>query len=377
MTTVFAVTLPVLIGFTALAVDLALIAVARSHLSTAADAAALAGAFQLATGDRVQGATDLTTEIYAANNAAVAVGQANKILGAAAVINTNYSNTSGGQILVGYLNPASPYATLDTSQASTPLFNSVQVTAIRDSNHSGLVPALFAQLMGFHGANVNVSSTATAQNYSISGFQAVGSLNAQLLPIALDKTTWQSMMAGQTQDQYTYNASNNTVTSGSDGVTESVLFPVGTGSPGNWATLNIGVSNNSASTLSSQIQNGITPAQLATYPNSTIQLDTTLTPPSITFQGNPGLSAGISSALTSIIGQSVAIPIYDLNGGNGNNAWYRIIAFQAVRVMAVNFQGNPKYVVIQPALLNDGTGIPGSSQSSWKSGGLISVQLVR
>jgi hypothetical protein len=115
---------------------------------------------------------------------------------------------------------------------------------------------------------------------------------------------------------------------------------------------------------------------MATYPNSTIQLDSTQSPPSITFQGNPGISAGLSSALTSIIGKAVSIPIYDESGGNGNNAWYRVISFQAARVMAVNFQGNPKYVIIQPALLNDNTGIPGSP-TSWTAGGLISVQLVR
>jgi hypothetical protein len=373
----FAVTLPALVGFIALAVDISLIAVARSQLSTAADAAALAGAYQLATENRVQGGTDLTAETTAANNSAVSLGQANYILGHNAVVNTNYSNGTNGQILVGYLDPTNAHATLDTSPASITLFNSVQVKAIRDSGHTGLVPTIFARLMGFNGSSVTVTSTATAQNYSISGFQAVGNLSANLLPIVLDKTTWQAMMAGATQDQYTYNASNNTVSSGADGVTESVLYPVSSGSPGNWGTIKVGVTDNSSSTISAQIQSGITPAQLATYPNSTIQLDTSLSPPSITFQGNPGISAGLKSALESIIGKPVAIPIYDVNGGNGNNAWYRVIAFQGARIMSVNFQGNPKYVIIQPALLNDETGIPGTAATSWTSGGLVSVQLVR
>ena len=74
--------------------------------------------------------------------------------------------------------------------------------------------------------------------------------------------------------------------------------------------------------------------------------------------------------------ESVAVPIYDQNGGNGNNAWYRVIAFQPARILSVNFQGNPKYVIIQPALLDDATGIAGTSQA-WTSGGLISLQLSR
>jgi hypothetical protein len=108
-----------------------------------------------------------------------------------------------------------------------------------------------------------------------------------------------------------------------------------------------------------------------------IQLDTAQTPPSITFSGNPGISAGISSALQSIIGKPVTIPIYDTNGGNGNNAWYRVVAFASCRLLAVNFQGNPKYVIIQPALVTDGTAIAGTAQSSWKSGGLVVLHLSR
>jgi hypothetical protein len=371
-----AILLPVFIGFAALAIDTAVVAVARSQMSTAADAAALAGAMQLATEDRVRGATSLTTEIIAANKQAVSLATSNNVLGSAPVVSANASNQSGGQIMVGYLDPTNSSSTLDSSAASTSLFNSVHVNILRDSAHGGSIPTIFAQLMGFTGSNVTVTSTATAQSYSISGFRAVGSLNASLLPIALDQTTWQTMMAGESTDQYTYNSSTNTVTSGADGIYESQLYPVSSGSPGSWGTLKVGVSTNSTSILSSQIQYGITPAQLATYPNSTIQLDTTQSPPSITFQGNPGISAGIKSALSSIIGQPVAVPIYDESGGSGNNAWYRVIAFQPARILSVNFQGNPKYVIIQPCLLNDQTAIAGTSQS-WTSGGLISVQLTR
>ena len=375
-TVLFATLLPLIIGFTALSVDTAVISVARSQLSTAADAAALAGAMQLATADRVKGPTDLTTQITAANSQAVSLGTSNKVLGAAPVVNSNVSNASTGQIRVGYLDPTNASSTFDSSAASSRLFNSVQVNMLRDSSHGGSVPTIFAQLIGFHGMNVSVTSTATAQGYSVSGFQAAGSLNAGILPIVIDKTTWQTMMAGQSSDQYTYNAATNTVTAGADGITESQLYPVSSGSPGNWGTIKVGVSNNSTSVLGSQIRYGITPAQLATFSNSTIQLDSTLNPPSITFPGNPGISAGIKSDLASIIGLPVAVPVYDQNGGNGNNAWYRVIAFQPARILSVNFQGNPKYVIIQPALLNDQTAIAGTAQP-WTSGGLISLQLSR
>jgi Flp pilus assembly protein TadG len=390
----FGLMLPVFIGFAALAVDTSMIAVARGQLNTASDAAALAGAMGLSSENRVRGATDLTTEITAANSQAVAFAQKNTAIGSTPIISTNTSNSSTGQIVVGYLDTSSKGSTLNSSSSMTTKFNSVQVTLYRDSTHGGAVPTVFGQLMGYNGANLTVQSTATAQPYSVSGFEADGSLDAQLLPITLDMTTWLQMMpttfkfsySGSTlsggaspttsTDQYTYNSSNGTVSSGADGIYESLLYPVESGSPGNWGTINVGVSNNSTSVLGAQIRYGITPAQMATFPNSTISLDSTQTPPSITFSGDPGISAGIKDDLTAIIGQPRFVPIYDTNGGNGNNAWYRVVYFQAARILSVNFQGNPKYVIIQPCVANDPTAIKGSSQN-WTSGGQIGVYLSR
>ena len=287
--------LPAFIGLAALSTDTAVIAVARSEMSTAADAAALAGAMQLATEDRVRGTTSITTEITAANNQAVALATANSVLGTAPIVNANKSNQSGGQIMVGYLNPTNASSTLDSSTASTSLFNSVQVQILRDASHGGSIPTVFAQLMGFKGSNVTVTSTATAQSYSISGFQAVGSLNASLLPIVLDKTTWQTMMTGQSTDQYTYNSSNNTVTSGADGIYESQLYPVSSGSPGNWGTIKVGVSNNSTSVLRPRSSTGSRRPNWR--PTRTARSSSTRrqSPPSMTFSGNPGISAGIKT----------------------------------------------------------------------------------
>jgi Flp pilus assembly protein TadG len=376
----FALLIPLFVGFVAFSTDLAVLAVAQSQLSTTADAAALAGAQQLADEYRVRGVTNLSPEITAANTQAAAIGQANNVLGQAAILNQNTANSPGvGDMIVGYLDPLNSSATLDTSAASEYKYNSVQVTAKRSPSHGGMVPAYFSRLLGVSGTTVKVTSTATAQNYAIVGYQSVDNLSANLLPIVLDQPTYQDMLigAGVSTDQYTYNPTTNTVTSGPDGVYESVLYPVSAGLPGNWGTIQVGVTNNSTSTLNSQILNGISPSQLATFPNGVIQLDPTLTPPSITFSGNPGISAGIKSSLESIIGNPVTIPIYDINGGNGSNAWYRVIQFAGVRIMSVNFQGNPKYVIIQPALVIDRTAIAGSPLPSWTSGGLIRLHLTR
>lgn len=373
----FAFLLPMFVGFMTLSVDSSVIATARAQLSTAADAAALAGAMQLANEYRVRGSTNLTSTISAANQAAVSFAASNNVLGQPVAVVANTSNTAGGDVVIGYLNPNNTTGTLDSSAAMTSLFNSVQVTAARSPTRTGVVPTFFASLLGFSGTTVSVTSTALAWNYSISGFQSTGSLRAGMLPIVLDQTTYNAMIAGTTTDQYTYNPTTGTVVSGADGITESLLYPVSAGLPGNWGTIKVGVNNNSTAVLNDQILNGISPAQLATFPGGVIQLDQTLTPPSITFSGNPGISAGIKSSLESIIGEPVTIPIYDQSGGNGSNAWYRVIQFAAVRILSVNFQGNPKYVIVQPALVNDATAIRGSAQSSWSAGGMIVLHLAK
>jgi Flp pilus assembly protein TadG len=377
-----ALLLPALMGGMALSIDYGVIAAAQAQLRVSSDAAALGGVIQLADDRRLQAPTNLSPEITAAQSAAKSTAQANKVLTQTPVILDNSGNSSTGDVVVGYLDPNNHSATLSTS-ASTLLYNAVQVTTSRNSAHGGVVPTFFGGAIGLSGTPVQVTSTAIAWPYTISGFQSVNSQNVHLLPIVLDSTTYNDMIQSNargspqngTTDQYSWNSSTGTVTSGADGVYESVLYPVSSGLPGNWGTIKVGVSNNSTSTLASQIQYGITPAQMATFPNGEIQLDPSTG--TITFGGNPGISAGIASAVNAIIGQPVTIPIYVSSSGNGNNASYVVNQFAGVRVMASNFQGNPKYVIVQPALVNDPSAIAGSPQQNWTSGGVLRIYLAR
>ena len=97
------------------------------------------------------------------------------------------------------------------------------------------------------------------------------------------------------------------------------------------------------------------------------------------FGTKSGMNASIKDDLTAIIGKPVALPIWSTtNGGNGNNLQYNIVAFAAVRIVAVNFQGNPKYVIVQPAIVTDPTAIPNTgASSSWTNGGVIYLHLSR
>ena len=386
---IFAALLPAFVGMIALSVDLAALSVAKGQIGTAADAAALAGARRLFTDNHLVAGADMTAEIAAAQSSATSIAAGNPILGASPVILANASNSAGGDIVVGYYNSSSSPASFTTG-VSTSLYNAVQVRIARDATHGGVVPALFSRLMGSSGSSLSVTSVALARNYAVGGFSTSNGSSANILPIALDQTTYNAMIAGNPTgstasgmptDQYAYNSATGAVTSGSDGLYESKLYPVSNGSPGNWGTVKIGVSNNSTSTLGDQIRNGISASQLsawaAIFPNQTIRFSSSTTPPSLTLGGNPGISAGIKSDLDAIIGQARFVPIYTTVSGNGNNTVYTIVKFAGVRLLASNFQGNPKYVIVQPALVNDMTAVAGTAETSWSSGGMISLGLVR
>ena len=129
--TLTAVLLFAFFGLAALAVDIGVIATARAQLETVADAAALAGAMQLAINS-----SDPTLAQAQAQAQAIAIGQANFVLNQPVVIN-------------------------DTDvQIDSQNFKWVKVTATRSGDHVGLVPAFFSSLLGYSGFPISVSSTA-------------------------------------------------------------------------------------------------------------------------------------------------------------------------------------------------------------------------
>ncbi len=388
--------MPVLLGILAMSVDIGVLAAAQAKLRTVSDAGALAGAMQLATEQRVRG-TALSNDTLSAIRTrvkVVATSRGNEVLQQAVVVNDSalVANEGGstntqtvGDVQVGYLNTSNRAGGFSIP-ADTLTYNSVKFTASRDASHLGPIPAYFGQALGISGLDARTTSIATCQPYAISGFKTVNAQNSGILPIALDEDTYDAMLSGspaQATDNYYYNPATSTVVGspsmatsvssagfpGGDGVYESALYPVGHGY-GNWGTLNIGVSNNSTSILRAQIQDGITPEQMATYPNATISAPLDLS-------GNPGISAGIKSALVAIIGQVRAVPLYSGSPtGQGNNMTYRIVGFGAIRVLDVRFQGNPKYVVVQPALMKDATAVAGVTRS-WTQGGVVRVRLTQ
>ena len=240
-----------------------------------------------------------------------------------------------------------------------PPYNMVEVTVRRTESANSALPMTFARIMGID--HHDVTATSVASIAPAGGFTSPpdNSDRIDILPIAVDTTTWDSLMAAAQNagssssafpDNYSYNSVSGQVGSGHDNVLEINIYPdVNTSlPPGNRGTVDLGSPNNSTSDLKRQIVDGLNSYHMSFFPNG--ELFCSETNP-VTLNGDPGISAGIESSLKSIIGQCRAIPIFTQVAGPGNNAMYTVVKFVGVRIMAVKLTGGPKnrYLVVQPA----------------------------
>jgi len=357
-----AVTIVMLIAFLAFAVDVGYIEVVRSELQRSADAAALAAAWELYDNEALTGQSgNMLDEIAQARAKAAAFAGYNAVVGAAPAVD----NTNTGDVTIGYLaNPTDSSASINTTLAYQNQSNAVQVRVRRAADMNGEAPYFFARIFGYDTFATQATATAAvATNFG--GFRSPGgSGNIMMLPFALDKETWDALVAGNATDSYSYNEATGAVTAGSDGIKECNLYPQGTGSPGNRGTVDIGSCNNSTADIARQIVYGISPADLQAF-GGELKLDTN---GKLYLNGDTGISAGVKDELTSIIGKPRLIPIFQTVAGPGNNASYTIVAFAGIRITYVKLTGSmsSKKVMIQPCkmIVNGGIVNPGP-QTSW------------
>jgi hypothetical protein len=114
----------------------------------------------------------------------------------APVVNRNTSNSTSGDVVVGYLaNPSNPAASINTQYFNQS--NTVQVQVRKTlASANGAVPYFFARALGLTNQDMQATATAALIN-NVGGFQTPSNGgNIQILPFALDKQTWDDMLAG-------------------------------------------------------------------------------------------------------------------------------------------------------------------------------------
>jgi Flp pilus assembly protein TadG len=337
----------VLVGMVAFSVDIGYILSAKEELQRTADASALAACWEY--GQRLGKGSTNDAAITSARTVAANYATANKVTGDGMTMGANTSNDPNGDIVFGYIsdfkNSQAEFQTNTSNQV-----NAVRVRLYKNSDANGEVPFFFARVFGLEGQGLQSEAVAGIIR-DINGFQApADGGNIGLLPYALDLQTWNNFIANSGTDNYTWNATTKTVTSGPDGLVEVNLFPQGTGSPGNRGTVDIGGSNNSTSDIARQIVDGISPSDIAalTSQGRSLVFDAC---GKLYLNGDTGISAGVKDELASIKGQPRVIPIFESVSGNGNNAEYKIVKWQGIRIMAVKLTGSmsQKHVTIQVA----------------------------
>lgn len=331
----------------AFAVDVGLLNLSRAELQRTADAAALAGAARY-----MSGAT-AGERIAAVRETAAEYVTLNPVLNSPTTVEMNNYNSPTGDVVVGYIN-FNDLANCTLELGDPNEFNAVAVTVHRSNAVNGEVPLFFARVMGRKSVNMHAAATA-ALIRNVSGFRMpTTGERPPVLPIAARVNDWDAVPQNG-QDKWSWDPEMERIKPGADGIRELVLFPQGTGSPGNYGTVNIGISANSTSHLANQISHGLSQMDLD-FHGGELKLDAN---GKLNLSGDTGVSAGIKDELAAIAGQLRILPLYNQLSGKGNNATYGIVKWGGVRIMSVTLTGNQRGVVVQPSNVHFKGVVPG------------------
>jgi Flp pilus assembly protein TadG len=337
----------VMLAVVAFCVDIGYVLKSKEELQRTADATALATCWEYA--NRLSEGESSVAASLVARATTSEYASYNEVTGKPVYVNANASNDPNGDVVFAYVSDLGAGA--DTFQTGDPnLYNAVRVRVRKDSSLNGEVPYFFARVFGLQGQMLRAEATAAIIR-DVKGFQTPSDgSNLQILPFALDLETWNSWNAGQGSDNYTWDAENEQVKSGSDGDLEINLYPQGTDSSGNRGTVDIGQANNSTCDISRQIVDGISPQDMQALADGGRQLEFDASG-NLELNGDTGISAGVKDELASIAGQPRVIPVFSTVVGPGNNAEYTIVKWVGIRVMDVKLTGpmSKKYVTIQSA----------------------------
>jgi hypothetical protein len=346
--TLTAIALVPLLGMAALALDWGRLCVAKAELQRAADAAAMAGAWELLDASAPGSGMDAVDAAEAARDAAIEYAALNESFG-------QRLRLPRADVHAGFLAPGEELQT-----ASPERFNAVQVRLRRDKESNGAVAMFFAGIIGTREAATSASATAMFMD-DIAGFAApADGSNLPILPFALDSETWRSAVSGEGTDEWRWDPAAEAFVRGSDGIPEFNMYPEDAGSPGNRGTVNIGRKSNSTRDIARQITDGVSAEDLE-FHDGRLEFDDS---GELRLSGDPGISAGFKDELSSIKGEGRVIPVFRELEGSGGAGVYTITEWAGIRVAEVQLTGGEKRVVVQAAKVLTGGVLAGSNSNS-------------
>ncbi|MBS0203691.1 MAG: hypothetical protein JSS49_12370 [Planctomycetes bacterium] len=356
-----AVALLVTMAGLALILDRLWLDAADLELTTAAEAAALIAASELATDDLLKPAPDAEQRMELARTAAAFIASQNTVGGTPVMLDS----TAQGDIRFGQLVVDDQAGQVQFLESSTNP-NTVVVTALRSRRSSNPVALFVSGATGEPYGDVATRVEATIDN-RICGVRPNDGTPVPAIPIAiwwkdpagLRVDTWQAQIESRRgADQYGYDPIAHTVYSGSDGIPEIVLRSQQTGQPAantNLVVVDVGAGMNDQ-TLARQFASGWTTDDL-----SGLGGELCLTPATpATMRASAELRHADRQALDSLIGEpricllySAATPV-----NNGQQLQATCIYLVAIRVLAVRDQGDGSCeLTAQPCVLKTKTAI--------------------
>jgi hypothetical protein len=362
-----------LFAMVAFAVDYGRICVAKAELQRAADAAALAGAQELYESQRPGSKLTPEEAVAEARKAAREYAELNAAVGATLTLRD-------ADIEIGYVADASSTdAEFDMSDPAK--FNAVRVVARRDAECNGPIPMTFAKIFGKHSSEARTSAVASFIN-RIAGFVPPAVETAPhipIMPLALDQATWHAAVSGQASDQWTWDAEQQKVVPGSDGILECDLYPVKNpndgdsgrrgGKGGNSAektpahdrgSVNIGTDSFNKKILVRQILFGISQEDWE-FHNGSLTFDEN---GELFLTGKRSIDPTLAVPLIAVRGETRIIPVFSKVEGKGDNAVYTIVEWAGVRVLDVQLNGPNKRIIVQPAEVVTGGTVTGDNARS-------------
>ncbi|MEZ6057705.1 MAG: hypothetical protein R3C01_13475 [Planctomycetaceae bacterium] len=352
-----AVALAILVIGTAMALvfDRLWIDAAKGELTTAAEAAALAAAGQLATDDLLRPDVESATIVDAARAAGIDIAATNRVAGTP----INLDASGDGDIRFGRLvinEDTGEAQFLETNHFPT----SVAVRASRTRAVGNPVARLFQSSAAGPGADVEVIVEATINN-RVTGFRAPVGGTVPALPMAIldvhplsdRRDTWTYQVEqGHGPDQLRFDAVTGTIVEGEDGLSEFTLKPMPKSRDKdeiNMHIIDIGTELD-PSEISRQVRSGWSVADLMSF-DGTLDF---LGPLSLT--ATPHLRDDSIDALAEIVGQTRICLLYNettelSSHGEPDAATLTIRGFVAVRVMRVDFTDEGPIVIVQPAVV--------------------------
>ena len=310
-----------LLAMVAFAVDYGYLLKVRMDLQRTADMASLAAVQALI--PAADGTQDLASvrsvlRSYAASNA----GTGFEVL--------------DSDIEIGRYDPATIYSKVSLLNSGT--LDTVRVTVRYDGTANSPVRLFFARALGINSVPVTATACAVLQKprYIEPG--------ADILPFAMPVDVWNGKNPGDTWSVYgdgkLTDLSGNTI-------------------PGNWGTVDIGLTDNSTADISDQILNGLRQEDLdALYADGRIAQSTHIDgSESEWMNGDPGLSSGMMLAVKAVHGMTRMVPIYDTinEPAMGENVEFHIIGWGVIEVVDSNWTGAKNtWVNIRKAHMYDG-----------------------